>query len=184
MQVVVGLGNPGTLYAKTPHNIGFEVVDALAKKLSLSWERRRGAKALLAVGDPFLLVKPTTYMNRSGEALLPLSKEGKMGSMLIVADDIDLPFGTLRLRAKGSSGGHNGLKSIEAALQSQEYDRLRIGVGKGYPGKEAAEHVLEPFGREEMEALPDIVERAVGVILLWAREGITSAMNRVNGSSL
>ncbi|BAS29405.1 aminoacyl-tRNA hydrolase [Limnochorda pilosa] len=185
MRMVVGLGNPGSRYHRTRHNVGFEVVERLASRLGArAWRDARLASTLTAdlEGEELLLVRPLTFMNESGRAVarhrpqqLPLER------LMLVADDVHLPLGTLRMRAGGSAGGHNGLRSVEAHLGSQAYPRLRVGVGDpGDPGR-MVDHVLGRFTAVEWRTLEAALERAVDAILCWARDGIGPAMSRYNG---
>jgi PTH1 family peptidyl-tRNA hydrolase len=175
LRAVVGLGNPGPEYAATRHNVGFWVADALVAHWGFP-PFRRGERARVSEGavDGILVrvLKPTTMMNHSGAALASLRGDPAFNpatDLLIVVDDFNIPLGTYRLRPSGSAGGHNGLKSIEGALQSQEYPRLRIGVGPVPAGERWEDFVLSPFAdaeREQMEALmPQLVEAAAGWVL-------------------
>ena len=183
VKLIVGLGNPGREYAATRHNIGFTVVDELARRLSATDKRTRFRAEVLETfhnGEKIVLVKPQTYMNLSGVSVREASRWYKAPAedVLVVADDIDLPFGTLRMRAAGSSGGHNGLKSIFEELGSQDVPRLKIGVGRG--SGHATRQVLTRFSPEEARMLPDIVAAAADCVLEWERHGIIDAMNRCN----
>jgi PTH1 family peptidyl-tRNA hydrolase len=186
MKMVVGLGNPGRQYAETRHNVGFMTIDELARRHGAAEASQRmgawSARARIA-GQDVLLVKPQTFMNLSGEAVGRLWRWYKLGleDVLIVSDDIDLPFERLRLRARGSAGGHNGLRSIFRHLGSQEIARLKIGVGRP-ASDEARDYVLSPFSREEREALPLLLSRAADAVELALREGAVAAMNVVNGT--
>jgi PTH1 family peptidyl-tRNA hydrolase len=183
VKIVVGLGNPGREYASTRHNIGFMIVDELSRRLGMRDSRTR-FRALLSEGfdnaQKLVLVKPQTYMNLSGISVREAASWYKtpVEDLLVVADDIDLPFGVLRMRAQGSSGGHNGLKSIIAELGTDEVPRLRIGVGRGRG--DATRQVLTRFTVEEETALPEIVDAAVECVLVWERQGIIAAMNHCN----
>jgi PTH1 family peptidyl-tRNA hydrolase len=183
VKVIVGLGNPGREYAATRHNVGFMVVDELARRLS-STDRRSRFRAevteVFARGEKLVLVKPQTYMNLSGISVREATRWYKTPTedVMVVADEIDLPFGTLRMRAAGGSGGHNGLKSIFAELGSQEVPRLRIGVGRG--SGHATRQVLTRFNPEEARMLPEIVAAAAECVLDWERHGVIDAMNRCN----
>ena len=177
---MVGLGNPGSEYAGTRHNAGFRLADAVAAHLRLPafrrFERARGTEG--AVDDIHVVVlKPTTYMNRSGAALALLRADPAFDparDLLVLVDDFAIPLGTFRLRAEGSAGGHNGLKSIEAALQSQRYARLRVGVGLLPPGvTDWSEFVLAPFTPEESERLEALMPELVAAVDGWVRRGIT-----------
>jgi PTH1 family peptidyl-tRNA hydrolase len=183
VKIIVGLGNPGREYAATRHNLGFLVVDEIARRLSAHPPRTRFraevAEAFDA-GEKLVLVKPQTYMNLSGIAVRETAHWYKVRpeEILVVADDIDLPFGTLRMRAGGGSGGHNGLKSIFAELGTDQVPRFRIGIGRG-PGH-ATRQVLSRFTADEARLLPELVQTAADCVLLWAREGVIAAMNRCN----
>jgi PTH1 family peptidyl-tRNA hydrolase len=186
VKVVCGLGNPGPEYAATRHNLGWWVLDRVAADWGLGAFRRIGIASVaegIFGGHQILLIKPLTYVNRSGQALQPLATlEGFVVSrdLLVVVDDVALDVGRVRFRARGSAGGHNGLRSIEAALGTRDYARLRIGVGAPPPGVPLADYVLAPFPPEEEERicalLPELAE-AVGV---WVREGIERAAQRFN----
>jgi PTH1 family peptidyl-tRNA hydrolase len=177
--VVVGLGNVGDKYTMTRHNAGFLVADALAERLQLQFAQQRGLKALVASGPvgesgrTLHIVKPTTMMNLSGESvrLILAAHSLPKSSVLVVVDDVDLPFGALRLRLKGSAGGHNGLRDIERQLGGQDYSRLRVGVGA--PGGAAADfidHVLGEFDREEQSVLPHVLRHVAERCEHWALE--------------
>ncbi|HXF95410.1 MAG TPA: aminoacyl-tRNA hydrolase [Gemmatimonadales bacterium] len=179
-RAVVGLGNPGPEYAATRHNAGFWLADALAAHWGLPpfrrAERARATEGMVD-GVPIRILKPTTYMNRSGAALASLRADPAFDparDLLILVDDFALPCGTFRLRAEGSAGGHNGLKSIEAALQSQRYARLRIGVGPLPPGTEDwAEYVLAPFTPEQRAQLEARLPEMIAAVDAWVRRGVT-----------
>lgn len=174
MKLIVGLGNPGKSYELTRHNVGFEVVKALAKKKGWSFHRDAKIEGEIAQGSvgeqKWFLLLPETYMNSSGEAVRRCVEYFKvpLEEILVVCDDIALPFGTLRLREKGSAGGHNGLRSIEEHLGSQHYARLRIGVGDRMEG-DLADHVLGKFLAEEQEKLPTLIADASASVEKWAR---------------
>ncbi|GIW03611.1 MAG: peptidyl-tRNA hydrolase [Thermomicrobiales bacterium] len=183
MKIVVGLGNPGREYAETRHNIGFMVVDRLARLAGAAGWKRRFQSELCEVvidGERLVLAKPQTYMNLSGHAVRQIAQWYRVpvSDLLIIYDDLDLPFGVLRMRARGSAGGHRGLASIIEQLGTQEIPRLRIGIGRG-PG-EATAHVLSRFSPEEAARLPLILDRAVEAVRLWLTAGITAAMNEIN----
>ncbi len=183
MKIVVGLGNPGREYAATRHNLGFMVVDELARRAGAAGSRKRFRSVLaegLLAGQKLVLVKPQTYMNLSGHAVREVVNwyHVTREDLLIVLDDLDLPFGALRLRPEGSPGGHNGLASIVEQLGSRAIPRLRIGIGRG-PGGATAQ-VLSRFSPEESQALPALVASAADCAALWAEEGIVTAMNRCN----
>ena len=183
LRIVVGLGNPGGRYDNTRHNVGFMVVRAIATRFHLH-PRRSRHRAEIATGTvggvPVLLALPITYMNESGNAVRRLLQYYRvpLSQLLVVCDDLDLPFGTLRLRPGGSSGGHNGLKSIIQALGSDQFARLRVGVGR--PEASAVGHVLGPFSRDEAALLPALVNTAADATLAWLEGDVTTAMNRFN----
>lgn len=185
--MICGLGNPGDRYRWTRHNVGFRVVDLLADRWALTGEGRlRDGAAVLEVRRPepvgrLLLVKPMRYMNRSGaplRAALRQTDADVAEDLLVVADDIDLPLGRLRLRRSGSAGGHNGLRDIIAALGTEEFARLRIGVGRA---GEAASHVLATFRPDERDLATEMVAVGADAAELWLAEGIDAAMNAFNG---
>jgi len=183
--VVVGLGNPGAEYAATRHNVGFMAVDALAGRLGRfsGWTSGRGVERGVgrAGRHTVHVVKPQRYMNRSGDAVRGLLAEGWIAEeILVVCDDVYLPFGTVRLRARGGTGGHQGLESIVASAGTDGFARLRIGVGPAPPADRLKEFVLEPFGETERSALPRVVEAAAQAAHDAAAEGLTQAMNRWN----
>ncbi len=183
--VVVGLGNPGEEYAKTRHNIGFEVVDLLAERWGASFERSNLLTGLVATAVPrgfpverIRLVKPTTYMNLCGPAYTRATKvfEAEVDGALVVLDDFALDFGRLRLRAEGSSGGHNGLKSIEGSLGTKTYPRLRIGIGPVPSGRDPADFVLARYNAAERKELPFVVQAAADAVETWLKLGMAKAM--------
>lgn len=182
-RIIVGLGNPGRQYADTRHNIGFFVVDALARRVAAPESRKR-FKAEISEArrhdDRFVLVMPQTFMNDSGVTVREVVRWYKvpLERVVVVVDDLDLPFGQIRLRARGSAGGHNGLKSIFGLLGTQEIPRLRIGIGRG-PGAPRA-HVLARFSKEEEAELPAIIATAADIVERWADRGMVEAMNVAN----
>lgn len=179
--LIVGLGNPGKAYEQTRHNIGFKILQAIARQLGCSFQVKkefRGECAHCVVGDKKLyLLMPTTYMNLSGESVKALTDYYKIApeQVLIICDDIYLPFGKLRLKDRGSSGGHNGLKSIEKMLATSQYIRLKIGVDQN-PEQDLADYVLAPFSKQEQGELAAVVEEAVDVALTWVSSGYVSAI--------
>jgi peptidyl-tRNA hydrolase, PTH1 family len=179
--LVVGLGNPGSRYARTRHNAGFIVVDELAARWGVrDWQKKGEARYALDRERNVILVEPQSYMNLSGRPVQSVATFYKVPPqrILIVVDDLDLPFGTLRMRASGSSGGHNGLKSL-IEIFGQDFPRLRIGIGRGHdPG--AIDRVLGIFTDDKMQELPAIVDRAIAGVQLWLTQGVTAAMNLVN----
>lgn len=184
MRLIVGLGNPGSEYAGTRHNVGFEVIDRLARRHCIAL-RRRALRAVLGEGEiegkRVILARPMTYMNLSGEAVGAIARMHQIppADILVVVDDIALPLGRLRLRLKGSSGGHNGLESIQRHLHTEEYPRIRIGVGPALPGR-MVDHVLSRFKPEERETIEEALERAVDAIEMALRENFEKAMSVYN----
>jgi PTH1 family peptidyl-tRNA hydrolase len=183
MKIIVGLGNPGREYAATRHNLGFMVVDEVARRLDARPARMRFRSKLAEGtldGEKIVLVKPQTFMNLSGHALREVVNwyHVRCDQVLVVLDDLDLPLGAIRLRDEGSGGGHNGLASIIEQLGSQAVPRMRVGIGRR-PGTVIAQ-VLNRFTLEEERALPAILESAADCALLWARESMIAAMNRCN----
>ena len=187
MRVVCGLGNPGDRYRWTRHNVGFRVVDLLADRWGLTGQGSvRDGAALLEVRQPepigrVLLVKPMRYMNRSGQPLRAALRQTDADvaeDVLVVADDIDLPLGRVRLRRSGSAGGHNGLRDIIATFGSEDFARLRIGVGRA---GEAASHVLATFRPDERDLATEMVAVGADAVERWLAEGIEAAMNAFNG---
>ncbi len=184
-RLIIGLGNPGASYAKTRHNVGFNVVKAFAEKNNFVVRPVQQVTGLLAhrpMGNKkVLLLMPTTYMNESGQAARRCIDYFKVPihQLIIVCDDVALPVGTMRLRIKGSSGGHNGLKSITTHLGTENYARLRIGVGS--PAHESLEdYVLGNFTKEESSLIEEIIVRAVDVLELWITSGIVAAERAAN----
>ena len=183
----MGLGNPGSEYEGTRHNAGFMLADHLAARWGLGPFRREGP-ARLARGtrndEPVLLIKPQTYVNRSGAVLYPFRTEPELDpsrDLLVMLDDVALPVGKFRLRARGSPGGHNGLKSVEGALRTQEYARLRIGAGPLPPEyDDMADYVLDRFTEEEGQTIVTLLDPMADAVECWLAEGIESAMNRYN----
>ena len=185
MKVVIGLGNPGPRYEGTRHNVGFAVMDYLAAGPSVSPFRRRfdAQVAEMSEGaEPVLLVKPETFMNLSGRAVRQVIDFHKIEvpNVLVICDDISLPLGKLRARARGSDGGQKGLRDIERHLGTQEYSRLRIGVDAPGEHLDAAGHVLSRFKPGERAAVEEAIAAAAQAVLLWTRQGIDVVMNRVN----
>jgi len=186
VKLIVGLGNPGREYRETRHNVGFMVVDEIARRYALSWAQAPSQvpDAFIAKRygtEPVLLAKPLTYMNLSGEAVAALMRyfDVPPADVLIVVDEADLPFGRLRARARGSAGGHNGLKSIIERIGTTEFSRLRLGVGRGDERK-LADHVLSIFERSERAELELFITRAADAAEMFAAEGILKVMNTYN----
>jgi PTH1 family peptidyl-tRNA hydrolase len=185
MWLIVGLGNPGPRYAETRHNAGWQVAERLAERWGISLSQRR-AGALFGdgrvAGERALVVEPQDYMNRSGpptRALLDFYKSDT-DRIVVVHDELDLPFGQLRLKRGGGNGGHNGLRSLDTHLPDREYARVRFGIGRPPEGGEGADYVLGRWSPEEREALPEVVDKAADAVELLLREGLTAAMNRFN----
>ncbi len=184
-KMIVGLGNPGPRYARNRHNVGFQIVDELAAKHGLSFEKRQ-FKALIASGvidgQRVLLVKPQTFMNLSGEAVQPLAHYYKIDlpDLMVVFDDMDLPLGVIRLRPFGGAGGHNGMKSIIQRLGSNRFPRLRVGIDRPPGRMDPAAYVLQDFNPEEEEIMVQVRDRAVRALETWLTEGIDAAMNAFN----
>lgn len=182
--LIAGLGNIGPEYHETRHNIGFMVVDALAQQHEAFFAFNKLAYTceLKHKGRSIFLIKPTTYMNLSGKAVNYWLQQYKvpLENLLVIVDDLALPFGKMRLRPSGSSAGHNGLKDIEAVLGTQNYARLRFGIGNNYPKGKQADYVLSKFTAEEMTEMPLLLNRAQEIVLSFCTAGITPTMNRYN----
>ena len=190
-ELIVGLGNPEAKYDKTRHNIGFAAVDQLAKiwQMPLKENKRfQGffAEGVASGGHKVRLLKPLTYMNRSGQSVRAVTDWYKVSpqSVLVIYDDMDLPVGRLRMRLSGSAGGHNGMKSIIAHLGSKDFPRLRIGIGKSDGKKETIGHVLGKFSPDESKTIEEILYVSVKAIELSLKEGVEKSMSRYNGFSI
>lgn len=189
MKLIVGLGNPGTNYIDSRHNIGFAVVKALAKAYRVDFKKDNGAFSLSckvkAGNNDIILALPFTFMNLSGSAVKALLKKYKiaLNNLLVVCDDVDLEFGRVKIRAVGTSGGHRGLKSIIDSLQSQEFCRLRVGIGRPHGWTDTAEYVLSRFNKVEKSQLKDIIKKASDCCEVWVGKGITESMNIFNTRS-
>jgi PTH1 family peptidyl-tRNA hydrolase len=186
MHLIVGLGNPGAEYADNRHNLGFMVVDELARRGRAAAARAKfGAEISEATigGNRLLLCKPQEYMNVSGQAVARVAGFWKIGlaDTIVVHDELDLPFDRLKLAAGGGPGGHNGVKSIISALGDPAFPRVRIGIGRPAPGRDAADYVLTDFSRAEAAVLPDLIGRAADAVEAIVASGLTTAMNRFNG---
>ena len=183
MKLIVGLGNPGDEYRETRHNVGFMVVDTIAKRHGLDW-RTRGSMAFAKRfgANKFLLAKPQTFMNLSGFAVADFAAyyNVDLGDVLVVVDEVDLPLGRLRARARGSAGTHNGMKSIVEQLGTTDFARLRVGTGRGDRRRDLADYVLARFEPAERAALDEVITRAADAAELFAVEGIEKVMNRYN----
>lgn len=196
MKLIVGLGNPGKLYIDSRHNIGFSVVNALAKSHKVVFKKDSGVCALTAKcklrNEFVLLAMPLTFMNLSGlavSALLkkykidlprPCAQERGLDNLLVVCDNLDLELGRQKIRPYGSAGGHQGLKSIIGSLKSERFARLRIGIARPQRDVEVSEYVLSPFTLKEKAQVKEVIEKAILACELWVRKGITKTMNMVN----
>jgi PTH1 family peptidyl-tRNA hydrolase len=185
LKLVAGFGNPGRRYAGTRHNVGFDVLDRLATRHGVEWESApRGIEALVGRWRErdAVIAKPLTFMNLSGQAIVGLLQFFKIAlpDLLVVVDDANLELGRLRARAGGSAGGHNGLKSVIESLGTDEFARLRIGVGRGDARRDLADHVLATFDPEERASVAEAVDRSADAADLFVAEGITPVMNRFN----
>lgn len=186
MKLIVGLGNPGIEYQFTPHNIGFLAVDRIAEQCGVMIDNRH-CKALTArsrIGnDEVRLAKPETYMNLSGMSVLELARKYEVEpqrDLLVIYDELDLPLGMIRVRARGSSAGHNGMQSIIDALQTEEIARIRIGVAPDDPRKGGAQYILSPFRKSQLVAVDEALDLAAQAVHVIVNEGIAPAMNRFN----
>lgn len=183
--LIVGLGNPGLEYARNRHNVGFHCLDRLAQAHNLDIRRRkkraRVAKGTIA-GQQVVLAMPQTFMNESGRAVGPLTRffQVELERLLVIYDDLDLPPGTIRIRPGGGSGGHKGMRSIIQYLGSQEFARLRIGIGRPPGRMDPADYVLQDINGEEVDLFDESLDRAVAAIETWLREGVEEAMSRHN----
>ena len=185
MKIIAGLGNPGTEYAHTKHNVGFMLVDVLAEKLGAASWKEDFFSALTEVrigGEKVFLVKPLTYMNNSGEALGPMLSYYKLDvdDLVVVHDDMDIPAGMVRIRRKGSSGGHNGIKSIIAHVGSEDFARVRIGIGRPPAGWTVIHHVLAPFSTEDAPKIRAAIDYLLPAVESIVTDGVDFAMNRYN----
>jgi PTH1 family peptidyl-tRNA hydrolase len=181
IRLVAGLGNPGPEYANTRHNVGFMVVERLASQSGSAWEKSSKADVAIAKTGEVLLVKPLSFMNRSGLPLFEISRFYKIepDEMLVVLDDFALPLGRLRIRSDGGTGGHNGLESIIVQFGTEKIPRLRIGIG-GAPSAGAVDHVLGRFFEEELPLVRSTIDRAVDAVKSAIDNGLNSAMNTFN----
>lgn len=183
--LIVGLGNPGAEYEETRHNIGFKVVDALAKELGDSFSLNKAAHRaeVKFKGRTLVLIKPITYMNLSGKAVNYWLQAEKIpiSNLVVITDDIALPFGKLRMKGKGSDGGHNGLKDIQATLKTMDYARLRFGVGNDFPKGRQADYVLGKWTKEENLDLPARIDVATEFIKSFVSQGLELTMTHWNG---
>ncbi len=186
MKLIVGLGNPGIEYQFTPHNLGFLTIDRIANDLGIE-VRNRQCRALTArasiAGTPVVLAKPETYMNLSGLSVLELVAEHQvdvMQDLIVIYDELDLPFGTIRIRQRGSSAGHNGMESILGALGTDEFLRIRLGVAPDRPVGDGAKYVLAPFRKAQEAVVDEVLDTAAQAVEVILKEGPAAAMNRFN----
>lgn len=185
LKLICGLGNPGPRYAGTRHNAGYMAVARLARSHGGSWNRFGDLAQLCSVeigGSPVLLLQPLTYMNSSGRAVRPVLRKWGIApdSLLVISDDLDLPFGAIRLRPGGGAGGHRGIQSVIDSLGTHQFPRLRIGIGRPPDGMDAADYVLSPFSSDQRERLEEILNVATAAAVCWVTDGIEAAMNRYN----
>ena len=186
MKLIVGLGNPGIEYQFTPHNLGFLTIDRLADQCGVE-VRNRHCRALTAravIGsEPVLLAKPETYMNLSGISVRELVEEHQVkpeSDLIVIYDELDLPFGAIRIRQRGSSAGHNGMESVIGALGTQEFLRIRIGIAPERKVSDGAKYVLAPFRKGQLKTVDEILETAAEAVNVIVKEGPAKAMNRFN----
>lgn len=183
--LIVGLGNPGLQYAQTRHNIGFDILDRLAIDASSIFETERHANRaeLKYKGRKLILIKPNTFMNLSGKAIQYWLQKEKIpiSNLLVISDDLALPFGTLRMKGKGSAGGHNGLKDTEEVLKTSAYSRLRFGIGDDYPRGKQADFVLGSWSKQEEVALDERIEQSTKFIHSFVTVGLNMTMSALNG---
>lgn len=183
--LIVGLGNPGLKYAQTRHNIGFDIIDTLAKEAGSIFETERHADRaeIKFKGRKLILIKPNTFMNLSGKAIQHWLQKEKIpiSNLLVISDDLALPFGTLRLKGKGSAGGHNGLKDTEEVLKTSAYSRLRFGIGDDYPRGKQADFVLGSWSKKEEIALDERIEQSTKFIYSFVTAGLNMTMSNLNG---
>lgn len=186
MKMIIGLGNPGKQYEKTRHNVGFKVIDELCNRLGASTMQSKfnGMYTILHRAEgKIMLVKPLTYMNLSGECIGPLMDyyEVNPDQIVVIYDDLDLPPGTIRLRQKGSAGGHNGMKSLIAHLDTDKFNRIRIGVGRPISGMKVSDYVLSTFIKEEVPLIEDVVKKSASACETWLEKPFLDVMNDYNG---
>lgn len=185
MKLVVGLGNPGRRYEETRHNIGFAVLAELAREFATSRPKSKFHGEVVEAdlgGEKALLLSPVTYMNNSGSSVQAARDFYKLPNeeLLVICDDLNLPLAKLRFRAKGSSGGQKGLEDIIRKLGTEEFSRLRIGIGSPPDGWDPTDYVLAKFARHQIAEIEEAIRRAADAVALWAREGIQNCMNRYN----
>jgi len=185
MFLLAGLGNPGEQYALSPHNLGFLVVDRLAEQFGIR-VTRKDSKALIGLGEidgrAVMLAKPQTFMNLSGESLAPLMEKHQIEiqNLVVIYDELDLPWGALKIKPKGSAAGHNGMKSVIQWFKTSEIVRVRLGIHPGHPIRSGAEFVLAPIKRSQMKELDEFVDYAAGAVRSITAEGVEKAMTKFN----
>jgi PTH1 family peptidyl-tRNA hydrolase len=187
LKLIVGLGNPGAKYARTRHNVGFRVIDELARRQGLTFQGGPADALVVKVrhwAEPAWLAKPLTFMNLSGQAVAELARFYQIdpASLFVIVDEAQLPLAKLRARARGSAGGHNGLKSLIERLGTNEFCRLRVGIGRG-DRRDLADHVLTQFDRDEEEVVDAAIARAADAAEVFVNDGIDAVMSRFNGES-
>jgi len=185
VKLIVGLGNPGCEYHLTPHNMGFMAIDRLAEICGTEVSRREARAAIASTrldGEQVVLAKPQTFMNLSGVAVSGLLQrfDAPVDDLIILVDDVDLPLGSLRIRQKGSAGGHNGLKSVIDALETDRFTRIRMGAGPDRPVEDLVSYVLTPFREKGREAVAEMIDQTVQAVRVILREGAEKAMNLFN----
>ncbi|MBB6447471.1 aminoacyl-tRNA hydrolase [Bacillus benzoevorans] len=185
MKLIVGLGNPGKQYEQTRHNIGFMVIERIAEKLNIQLDQAK-FKGLFGTGffegEKVLLLKPLTYMNLSGESIRAIMDFYQIDpeDILVIYDDLDLPAGKIRLRQRGSAGGHNGIKSTISHLGTQEFNRIRVGINRPTNGMAITDYVLGRFAREEQDPIQEAVERSADACIEWTKKPFLQVMNTYN----
>lgn len=186
MKLVVGLGNPGIEYQFTPHNLGFLTIDRLAERCEVDVASRRCQAATAKVrvaGQEVLLAKPETYMNLSGLSVRKLVEDLEINpgdGLIVVYDELDLPFGTIRLKQRGGTAGHNGIESLIGSLGSDEFVRVRLGIQPDHPVRDGAKYVLAQFKKSQLETVDDLIERGADAVEAVLKDGLAAAMNRFN----
>jgi PTH1 family peptidyl-tRNA hydrolase len=189
VRLVVGLGNPGPEYAGTRHNLGFRVVEVLAARWSVALKEKKRLEAYVGqgevAGEPVVLAQPLTYMNLSGQAVAKLLRYWRLApaDLVVLHDDLDVPLGRLKLVERGGPGGHRGVLSIQEALGTGEFLRVKLGIGRPPPFLSPEDYVLSPFSPEEAEAIPDLVARAALAVETLITEGLAAAQNKFHGVS-
>lgn len=183
--LIVGLGNVGEKYSETRHNIGFKILDELAKLEGIKFETQKlgDLTSFKFKGRTFILLKPSTYMNLSGKAVKYWMQKEKipMENILVITDDLNIPFGTIRIKAKGSAGGHNGLQNINEILNTQQYSRFRFGISDSFSKGRQVDYVLGNWNEEEQKKLPERLDKAIQVIKSFGTSGLANTMSNFNG---